>query len=87
MKLEPSGNRGWWFSPKAFRGFPIQNIFRCQFRESEKNAGIAENGFWPQSVGSLLQSGEVFGTHFHVDLDSTLPGGFHPLYRYVSTLC
>ncbi len=65
---------------------PFQNILGSQFRESEENAGVAENGLRPQRVGSRSQSCEVFRTHFHVDLDSTLPGSFHPFYRYVSTL-
>jgi hypothetical protein len=77
---------GGYFSSGAFARFLLQNIFGSHFRESEENARIADNGFRPQSVGGLLKVCEVLRTHFHVDLDSTLPGSFHLLYRYVSTL-
>jgi hypothetical protein len=77
---------GTGFLSQAFGGFSGQNVFSSQFRESENNAGIAKNSFRPQSIGGFLQGCEIFGTHFNVDLDSTLPSSFHLAYRYVSLL-
>jgi hypothetical protein len=65
---------------------PFEDVFRGQPRKPQDDARVAENGLRPQGVGGLLKGREIFGTHLHVDLDSSFSAGFHSPYRYVGTL-
>jgi len=60
-RMAPSAGKV--FSLQTLGGSSLQNIFGSRLRESENHPGVAQNGS-RQRVGSLLQSSEVFRTHF-----------------------
>src|SRR3974390_259171 len=74
-------------SPAPFGGFLLEDVFCRQSRKAQYAARIAEDSIRPEGVGGFLKSREIFGTHFNVDLDRAFSARFHPLYRYVRTLC
>jgi len=56
---------GHGLSSQMFAGFPLQNIFGGQFRQSENNARVAEDGFRPQGIRAfcrVVKSSELIFT-------------------------